>query len=68
MDKSCLICKHSILHPEEPDYSEVTPGSPSYWSCFKNQWERDPLELDKKGFIKLIKQAETCKYFENYEE
>jgi hypothetical protein len=62
-DKNCLLCSHSQLWPEEPGYSEMTPGSPANWSCDKNCWKDDPLTLRKEDFLKLIDQAKTCKYF-----
>lgn len=68
MNKNCLVCKWSDLYPEQPGYSEVTPGSPASWSCSKRRWKDNPLTLDKREFLKLIEKAKTCKDFKNYEE
>lgn len=36
--KLCWLCKNFELDPGEPDYSEVTPGSPSRMGCAAGHW------------------------------
>ena len=66
--QTCWHCKHFRFSTEEPDYSELTPGSPASMSCEKKMWKdgtRTLTPMDTDGdFAKAMEIGFACTQFE----
>jgi hypothetical protein len=61
--KLCFQCTYCAIYPEEPGYSEYTPGSPPSINCNKGHWREGQFFLGTEEAFKLMCSAENCKDF-----
>jgi hypothetical protein len=61
----CLTCKHCYIKAEEQGYSDMTPGSPGSWNCFKGVWDMSTYDADKEAILKTLTIGEKCKLWED---
>ena len=62
-DKLCVFCKHFRLEPEDPGYSDYTPGDAGSVGCHLGKWRMSKYS-DEKNFRKIIVGARTCDKYE----
>lgn len=60
-EQLCLFCKRFTMVAEEPDWSDVTPGSNFEMYCSKNHWDFDTRKASEDDFRKTLLTAEDCK-------
>jgi hypothetical protein len=63
-ERNCLKCRHCVIDPGEPNWSEVTPGSDPEMRCGKGHWFLRPFEYDRKDVLKAFEMAKTCPDYE----
>ena len=61
--RTCLLCKHFYFEPEEPGYSELTPGCEMKIGCYKEYWQFNPQDEEQVYRIKMLT-ARSCKDYE----
>ena len=63
----CLLCKRFFLSPEEPGYSELTPGCPADMGCGKGHWDLSDLN-GSEHLREKMRSAEKCKDWKYHKE
>ncbi len=63
--RTCLSCKNFDVVTGYPDYSEVTPGTPTMLYCDATppQWLYEECEWGTKEFITNFTFASKCKFY-----
>jgi hypothetical protein len=64
MSRICYGCRFFSIEQEEPDWSEITPGSPWSMSCTAGFWSFNTLKDDERTFAAKLETAETCPKYE----
>ncbi len=62
--KTCLLCEHCRIDFGCGDYSDVTPGDPLDFRCYKGHWDITQSHGGKTTLRSALAMAETCKDFE----
>lgn len=59
----CLECLRCVLVAEQPNYSELTPGTGLEFRCQVARWTFDPCAADKGQLAGWLRQAARCSDF-----
>lgn len=63
--RTCILCKHFRFIDGSPGYSEYTPGSDAYISCYKDKFHENLNHIDSlKEYRDILLNAEWCKHYD----
>lgn len=60
----CITCQHIAIRNEQPDWSDVTPGSPFEFYCNNSHWELDTHHDSLATLREYMDKANDCVDYE----